>query len=1003
MKWLPHVRRGDLAGNAAEANAVVARLEELIDARLAGGRSDDEAVELPVTLVFVHDTAPIDRARLVQIAERGPAAGIFVAWYAASVERLPAACRTFVELDANTGRGRAGFVQGGVAVTDLEPEPVGAAAMGRMARLLSPLVDCGAIADDESDLPRSVALVDLAGHELATDASAVTDLWRESQSVPTPRAPRRKHDGGLRALVGQTVDGPLHLDLRTQGPHALVGGTTGSGKSEFLQSWILGMAAMNSPARVTFLLVDYKGGAAFADCVDLPHCVGLVTDLSPHLVRRALTSLDAELRYREQLLHDRQAKDLLELERRNDPLCPPSLVIVVDEFAALVSEVPEFVDGVVNVAQRGRSLGLHLVLATQRPAGVIKDNLRANTNLRIALRMADEDDSVDVIGTDQAALFDPATPGRAIVKSGPGRVTSFQSAYSGGHSTGTVASTPIEIRELRFGAGEIWVEPADAPQSQSGPTDIQRIVATITDAAGELGVPAPRRPWLPELAERYRLEALPTDRTDRALVFGVIDDPDAQAQPDVAFRPDTDGNMVVFGTGGAGKSAFLRSIAVAAGFAPARGGPCWVYGLDFGTRGLQVLERLPHVGSIIPGDDAERVQRLLRFVKDAIDERAGRYAQANASTIHEYRERSGRADEPRIIVLVDGAGAFRSEYEGGVGTRWWDLFQSIAADGRGVGVHVVISADRPTAISSGLASTIQRQLVLRLANDMDYALVDAPADAFGPGTPAGRGFIGGREVQVAVIGGNADVASQAAEIDRLASSMERAEVPPALPIRSLPDRVALSELPDRVGELPVLGVWDETLDAVGFAPTGTFLVAGAPHAGTSTTVATIVRSLAAAQPDSEFVLFGQRRSPLTNIVSWGASAHGESEIAQLAERLATRLASVRGDRVVVVIEAIGDLLNTEADLPLQELIRACRDTDAFVVAEGETSGLTGSWPLLQAVKINRSGIVLQPDQMDGDTMFKTPFPRTTRAEFPAGRGLMVQGGHVRKVQVALPE
>jgi S-DNA-T family DNA segregation ATPase FtsK/SpoIIIE len=636
---------------------------------------------------------------------------------------------------------------------------------------------------------------------------------------------------------------------------------------------------------------------------------------------------------------------------------------------------------------------------------VIKDNLRANTNLRIALRMADEDDSIDVIGTSQAAMFDPSIPGRAIVKSGPGRVTAFQSAYCGGHRAGSVARAPIQVRGLRFGTGEVWELPEsdEAPPEHRGPSDMRRIVHTVTEAARELELPAPRRPWLPELAERYRLEALPTDRTDRALVFGVIDDPDAQAQPEVAFRPDRDGNMAVFGTGGSGKSAFLRSIAVAAGFAPARGGPCWVYGLDFAARGLQMLDALPHVGSVIPGDDTERVQRLLRTLKDTVDERAERYAGANASTIHEYRERSGDADEPRIIVLVDGVGAFRSEYEGGAASRWWEMFQSIAADGRGVGVHVIVSADRPTAISSGLASAIQQQLVLRLANDMDYALVDAPADAFGPATPAGRGFVARREVQVAVIGGDADVAVQATEIGRLAASMERAGVDPAPAVRSLPDRVALTELPAAPATSPTLGVWDETLDAIGFAPTGAFLVAGAPHSGTSTAVATMVRSIAVARPETEFVLFGQRRSPLGNIVAWAAAAHGEADIAQLAERLAGRLGGVQGERIVVVIEAIGELLNTEADLPLQGLIKACRDAGAFVIAEGETGSLTGSWPLLQAVKVNRYGIVLQPDQMDGDTMFKTPFPRTTRAEFPAGRGLMVQGGRVRKVQVALPE
>ena len=169
------------------------------------------------------------------------------------------------------------------------------------------------------------------------------------------------------------------------------------------------------------------------------------------MVRRALTSLRAELRHREHLLNDKDAKDLVTLEKKGDPQCPPSLVIVVDEFAALVSEVPEFVDGVVDVAQRGRSLGLHLILATQRPAGVIKDNLRANTNLRVALRMADETDSQDVLGEKTAAHFPPEILGRAAAKTGPGRITQFQSAYPGARTTSEVSTAPVGVDEMTFG------------------------------------------------------------------------------------------------------------------------------------------------------------------------------------------------------------------------------------------------------------------------------------------------------------------------------------------------------------------------------------------------------------------------------------------------------------------------------------------------------------------------------------------------------------------------
>jgi DNA segregation ATPase FtsK/SpoIIIE, S-DNA-T family len=669
-----------------------------------------------------------------------------------------------------------------------------------------------------------------------------------------------------------------------------------------------------------------------------------------------------------------------------------------------VTEVPEFVDGVVNVAQRGRSLGLHLILATQRPAGVIKDNLRANTNLRVALRMADEDDSTDVVGTKLAATFDPSLPGRAVAKTGPGRLTTFQSAYVGGHTSNEPPKPNIEIRDLEFGRGTLWDEPEDrSAPVEEGPNDIKRVVGTVTRAATVAQVAPPRKPWLPELSATYRLDHLPSRRTDAELVYGVRDDPKAQAQPEIAYFPDDEGNMAVYGTSGTGKSTFLRSIAFAAALAPARGGPCHVYGLDFGSRGLQMLEQLPHVGSIIPGDDAERVQRLLRTLKEIADDRAERYSKANASTIVEYRQHAARPDEPRIVVLVDGVGSFRTAYEATGWNSYWELFQSLAADGRALGIHFVVAADRPGAISSSLSSTVQRRLVMRLANEMDYVMVDAPADGFTQTSPPGRAFLDGMEIQVGVIGGESNVALQAAEFAKLAASMERAGIVPAPPIERLPDLVPASELPPSVDGHPTLGLWDETLAPIGFPLTGTFLVTGPPMSGKTTTVATMVRSIVAVRPAVQLVYLGQRRSPLATAASWHSSANGPADIATLAFDLQAKIAESEPGSWVVVVEGVGDLLNTECDVAVQDLLKACRGSEQFVIAEGETSTVTGSWPLLQAVKVSRAGIALQPDQMDGDTLFKTPFPRLARADFPPGRGLLVGGGKALRVQVALPE
>jgi S-DNA-T family DNA segregation ATPase FtsK/SpoIIIE len=1018
LKWLPHTTSNHspltsqpLASTPPACSNLVAELADLIDERSSAedDAASDDGVPLPRVVVVVEDDAPIERNRLVQIAESGPAVGVHVLWRADRVERIPSACRAFVEIDARDGSATTGRVVEGELLRPVLVEPVNLSDVTSLARSLSPVVDAGARPNDQSDLPSVVSFLAEAGFDLAESAHALLERWSETRSVFPPEQfpddaprPRMKRPGGLRALVGRGGGDNTYLDLRAQGPHALVGGTTGAGKSEFLQSWIMGMATAYSPQRITFLFIDYKGGAAFADCVRLPHCVGLVTDLSPLLVRRALTSLRAELRYREHLLNRHRAKDLLELEASGNPSTPPSLVIVVDEFAALVSDVPDFVDGVVDVAQRGRSLGLHLILATQRPAGVIKDNLRANTNLRVALRMADEDDSTDVIGSKVAAGFDPAIPGRAIVKSGPGRLEPFQSGYVGGWSSSQPPPPSIHVEPLGFGAELAWevAEVSDSAVEVSGPTDIARLTDRIIEAAELVQLPAPRAPWLPELDPVYDLSLLQLPRRDDALGFGVLDDPDAQEQRVVAFHPDVDGNLAVFGTGGSGKSTFLRTVAISAGLTK-RGGPCVVYGLDFGSRGLAMLEPLPHVGSVVNAEDAERTARLLDQLRDTIDERAVRYAAVNAGSIGDYRRIADAPQEPRVLLLLDGFAAFRSAYESGFSTKVFDALSSIATDGRPVGVHLVISADRLGAIPTGLLGAIQKRVALRLGNEMDESMLGVPRDGFLGESPPGRGFIDGDEVQVAVLSGSALVSAQAAAIVKLGETMRRAGVMAAPEIRRLPDRVQLAGLPALVDGLPTFALADDTLGGVAFDPIGAFLVAGPPRSGRTTTVETLVASLRRTRSSLKVAYFGQRRSPLAT-AAWDHRAVGPQEAAKLAQELVDERGASWPDAEswLVLLDGVGEFLGSDADYPLQDLLRACRSQGVFVVAEGETSDLGSSYPLLQAIKASRSGVVLQPDQGDGDTLFRTSFPRVSRAEFCEGRGMFVHAGRVRRVQVA---
>ena len=1036
LEWLPHTGSphsplgGDhLADNPGAAQALLSQLEDLVEARGADldthaelrGPIDPEEGEdtpkpvLPTVVVLVEDDAPVDRSRLTRLVERGADAGVHVVWVAPTVEQLPAACRTFVLVDtadatsAATAGATSGEVRVGRLTFPVTCETVDLPTAHEVARILAPVVDVGAPVDDDSDLPRSVSYLTLAGTALAEDPGRLIDAWRENGSL-TPRdgSPpvRRKAPTNLRGLVGHSGTEPLYLDLRTQGPHALVGGTTGAGKSEFLQSWVLGMAAAHSPDRVTFLFVDYKGGAAFADCVNLPHTVGLVTDLSPHLVRRALTSLRAELRYREHLLNRKKAKDLASLERTGDPDAPPSLLIVVDEFAALVNEVPEFVDGVVDVAQRGRSLGLHLILATQRPAGVIKDNLRANTNLRVALRMADEDDSTDILGIPMAAHFDPSIPGRGAVKTGPGRITPFQTGYAGGWTTSRPERPRIDVQEMAFGSDIRWElpEPEVEEVTDPGPNDIARIVATISRAATEAAVPMPRKPWLPELAPTYDLARLPNPRTDTMLLLGVEDDPTTQAQPTVFYEPDRDGNMAIYGTGGSGKSATLRTIAVSAAIT-ARGGPVQVYAIDAGASGLRMLEDLPHVGAVIAGDDEERVQRVLRTLRDLVDERSARYAAVRAGSLDEYRRLANAPDEPRILLLVDGIGAFRESYEFRPAHAFpvWGAFTAVATDGRQVGVHVVVAGDRAASVPTSLGSTIQKRLVLRLASEDDYLTLGVPKDVLSLTSPPGRGVLDENEVQVAVLGGDPNVALQARELGKLRDAMVRLGIPQAPGVERLPDSFTLDALPELAGDRPAIGLDDLDIAPVGLPARGTFMLSGPPGGGRTTALVTIAQAVRRARA-GRVVYLSPRRTSISALDVWDTAATSPEEVVTLLESLTQALdgGSLRPGALTVLVESVTEFTGTPAEQPLVAFVRAATRAEQLVVGEAESSTWGQAWAIAQPFKAGRTGLLLTPGDLDGDTLLGTGLGRIRRADFPPGRGFLVVSGRARKLHVALP-
>lgn len=1024
LEWLPHTSSphsplagAHLAAEAGSGQVLMDHLDELVAARTAANGSParprhrgplqrEETTTAPVTpsvLVVVHDPV-VDPARLTSIAERGPDAGVHVLWVAERHQLLPAACRTYLDLGDGSSA-VIGMVRSEQTIDSVSTESIDVATATDVARRLAPVVDSSVPVSDESDLPRMVSMVAMLGQDDPDNESVVLDRWRQNGSYTDRRAPAvvRERGGDLRALVGHAGVEPFSLDLRSQGPHALVGGTTGAGKSEFLQAWVLGLAHAYSPDRLTFLFIDYKGGSAFATCVKLPHTVGLVTDLSPYLVRRALRSLRAEIRYREHLLNDKGAKDLIDLEKTGDHDCPPSLVIVVDEFAALLSEVPEFVEGVVDVAQRGRSLGLHLILATQRPAGVIKDNLRANTNLRVALRMNDEHDSTDVLGAPLAAHFDTATPGRAAARTGPGRITVFQSVFPGARTSAEPPPAEIDIVETDFGLTRPWAIPSHPRAGSETPKDIERLVRSVSAAARLGQVPVPRKPWLDVLANAYDLAVL-NQRSDDRIVLGMVDDPDNQQQVTEHFRPESDGNILYIGTSGSGKTTALRSLATASSITP-RGGPVHVYGLDFSGGGLTILEPLPNVGAIVTGDDEERVNRLLAMLAGMCAEREGRYNAQKASSLSEYRRLAGQPQEPRILLLLDGFEAFKDAYDSALTQhKAFSAFQSVLAAGRAVGIHVAMTTDRLGAVPNAIAGTFQRKIVLRLTDEDAYLSTGIPKDILNPQSPPGRCVQIGRpqELQLAIIGRNATPAAQAGEIEELALAVVQFHPvrPPGVGL--LPASVPASDMPRDIGGRPVLGVEDGALAPISFLPEGVFMVAGPARSGRSSALNWFAHSLSQAYPDLPMVHLAARASARSATALWRADLTGAERVKDyLSTTLLDHARRPAGSRpqIAVFIEDYPEFAGSATENEVAELVRQVRRNGHILFATGEPAGFSGGFSaLMTEIKNGRAGMLLWPEPSDGD-LLKTALPRFKKSEMPPGRGYFVQAGKAWRVQL----
>ena len=465
-----------------------------------------------------------------------------------------------------------------------------------------------------------------------------------------------------RAVIGHAGGRLVGIDLVEDGPHVLIAGTTGSGKSELLRTFVSSLACHVPPSGLHFLLIDFKGGSGLASLADLPHTAGFLTDLSQENVSRALTSLRAELRRRERLLAGVLAEDLDEFNKRTAPgAALPRLVVVVDEFRMLADAVPNAIQELMKIAALGRSLGLHLVMATQRPQGAVTADIRANVSAGICLRVQSATDSRDVVGCDDAAAIPASSPGMAVLRLPGAAPLTFQAS--------TTTADPQQLPLVQT-LEEFLSTPAPVAKPPLGP-GLERIVNAVKGAALSAGFPekaqSPVMPPLP--ADLHPISVPPTG----CLRIGLADQPEEQAQVWLDWAPKAHSHLALLGRAEAGSvsaASVLGRQHVA--HLPSR----HLYVLD-GDGSLAWATGLPQTGAYVPPQEPARASRVLSVLAGILLERL-----------------AAPQSDPGITLLVSGWGRWQESFRSLRSSNAEDLLHTLARDGAAGDICLLVSGNR---------------------------------------------------------------------------------------------------------------------------------------------------------------------------------------------------------------------------------------------------------------------------------------------------------------------
>lgn len=710
-RWIKNMSEEGIIRNFAydeKSNKVV--LEYLYSELCNREKMKKEEIEkLPTCLILVYRSEVIGNHPASQYVEKAVELGFCFLFFEEYVEKLNQYCEKRVFLHQSQNHGYIQDILNGEEVQAFQyPYIPGTRAAEAAVKLGCVYVDEVSL---EASLTKNITLYELLGIMNAYDLE-IEKRWAASKIYASMAAPLGVKSGG--DIVS------LDLHEKYHGPHGLVAGTTGSGKSEIMQSYILSMATLFHPYEVGLIIIDFKGGGMVNQFRDLPHLNGAITNIDDGEINRSLSSIKAELKKRQRLFAEYDVNhidDYIRLYKQGEAKTPlPHLILIVDEFAELKSEQPEFMKELISAARIGRSLGVHLILATQKPSGVVNDQIWSNSKFKLCLKVQNKGDSNEVLKSPLAAEI--REPGRAYLQVGNNEIFQlFQSAYSGAPIPNSTVENQKSFKISRvnmYGGREVIFE-QKREVDENNITQLDALVDYIREYCEKKQIKRLPNICLPALAEKvpYGLLKYQWEGSDVRVPIGMYDDPENQWQ-DVIDVNFTQGHIMVIGSSQFGKTnlfqTFIRGLAE-----KYSSDMVHIYILDFASMIMRNFSKLNHVGEVMTSGDDEKLENFFKMIIEELGKRKSVLSELGLSSYSAYLE-AGKQDMPQIVIMIDNMLALREIYPG----HEVKLLK-VAREGAAVGICLVVSAQQTSGLGYKYLSNFPQRIALYCNESSEYS------------------------------------------------------------------------------------------------------------------------------------------------------------------------------------------------------------------------------------------------------------------------------------------